>query len=478
MDNLLILLPEMTLLSMACLLLVVDLFLPTSKKVITYLLTQISLIGTAILCWFGVGESASVYAGQFVSDPFSQFLKVVMLGLLVLVLAYSRPYVRDREIVRGEFHLLALFSALGMMILVSSQSLLLLYLGLELLSLPLYALVVLQRQSGVAAEAGLKYFVMGALASGLLLYGMSLVFGITHTLNLHEIAGQLGGFAGTEQFVLEIGLVFMLAGVAFKLGAVPFHMWIPDVYQGAPTSVTLIIATAPKVAAFGMAFRIFAEGFVAYQPMWHDLMLGLAVASLAMGNIVAIAQTNLKRMLGYSTIAHIGFVLFGFLSGSLAGYSASLFYIVAYAIVAAGAFGVITFLSDKGFEAENIADLQGLAVRSPWIAFVMLLILFSLAGVPPMIGFYAKFLILSALVKSGLLWLAVLAVVFSIIGAFYYLRVVKVMYFDPPIERHPVVARGLDVRVMLSINGLAVIGLGILPAPLFVICQTILGALA
>ncbi|MFO1257877.1 MAG: NADH-quinone oxidoreductase subunit NuoN [Gammaproteobacteria bacterium] len=477
MDNLLILFPEMTLLSMACLVLVVDLFLPTSKKVFTYLLTQISLIATAVLCWLGVDQNPSVFQGQFVSDPFSQFLKVVMLGLLVFVLAYSRPYVRDRQIARGEFHLLTLFSALGMMILVSSQSLLLLYLGLELLSLPLYALVVLQRQSGVAAEAGLKYFVMGALASGLLLYGMSLVFGITHTLNLVEIASQLGAFAGTDQFILNVGLVFMLAGVAFKLGAVPFHMWIPDVYQGAPTSVTLIIATAPKVAAFGMAFRIFAEGFVAYQPMWHDLMLGLAVASLAIGNIVAIAQTNLKRMLGYSTIAHIGFVLFGFLSGSLAGYSASLFYIVSYAIVAAGAFGVITILSDKGVEAENIADLRGLAVRSPWIAFLMLLILFSLAGVPPMIGFYAKLVILSALVKSGLLWLAVLAVVFSIIGAFYYLRVVKVMYFDAPTELRPV-RGGAEFRVMLSINGLAVIGLGILPAPLFVICQTILGALA
>jgi NADH-quinone oxidoreductase subunit N len=477
MDNLLILFPEMTLLSLACLVLVVDLFLPTSKKFMTYLLTQASLLLTAFLCWRTMGDSPLIYADQFISDPFSQFLKIVMLGLLVLVLAYSRPYVRDRDIARGEFHLLTLFCALGMMILVSSQSLLLLYLGLELLSLPLYALVVLHRQSGLAAEAGLKYFVMGALASGLLLYGISLVFGITHSLNLHEIAGQLDSFKGTEQFILNVGLVFILAGVSFKLGAVPFHMWIPDVYQGAPTSVTLLIATAPKVAAFGMAFRIFAEGFISFHPMWHDLMLGLAVASLAIGNVVAISQTNIKRMLGYSTIAHVGFVLFGFMSGAAGGYTAALFYMVSYALVAAGAFGVITLLSYKGFEAENIADLKGLAIRSPWVAFLMLLIMFSLAGVPPTVGFYAKFMVLSVLVKSGMLWLAVLAVVFSIIGAFYYLRVIKVMYFDEPTDPYPV-GGSLDVRIILSLNGIAVLGLGILPAPLFVICQTILGGLA
>lgn len=479
--DLFIALPEITLLSLACICLVVDLY--SVNKGITYLFSQFTLIMTAVMCYyFPINNSLiafqstsavqTAFAGHFSADPVAQLLKIFILILMFLVLLYSRSYVRERKIPYGEFHALCLFSTLGMMLLVSAKSMLMIYLGLELLTLPLYALVAFNKESRAAQEAGIKYFVMGALASGMLLYGISLVYGITGSISLNEIAIALKGLEGAQAHVALFAIVFILVGLAFKFGAVPFHMWIPDIYQGAPSNITLLVATAPKVAAFGMAFRLFNDAFPAMAGIWAQLLMIIALLSIALGNIAAIVQTNLKRLLGYSTIAHVGFLLLALMVAPQMGYAVALYYIVVYAFVAACAFGVIILLSQQGIECDKLSDFKGLAQRSPFLAFLMLLVAFSLAGVPPTVGFYAKFMVLNALVDAGLTWLAAFVVLFSIIGAYYYLKIVRTMYFDKPDTPYPI-AGAKDMRAVLSINGLAILAMGVYPAPLFVLCQQV-----
>jgi NADH-quinone oxidoreductase subunit N len=386
------------------------------------------------------------------------------------VLVYARAYNSARGLFRGEFFTLALFATLGMMVMISANHLLTLYLGLELLSLSLYAMVALQRDSVRATEAAMKYFVLGSLASGVLLYGMSMLYGATGTLEITELA-QLSTEGVRAQLVLVFGLVFIVAGLGFKLGAVPFHMWLPDVYQGAPTAVTLFIGSAPKFAAFAIVMRLLAQGLGAEMLVdeWRHMLAVMAILSLVIGNLTAIMQTNLKRMLAYSTISHMGFLLLGVLSGTIDGYGAGMFYVVVYVLMTLGAFGIILLLARSGFEAENLDDYKGLNQRNPWYAFLMLLLMFSMAGIPPTVGFYAKLSVLQAVVHIGMWWIAVIAVIFSLIGAFYYLRIVKLMYFDEPVDAAPVTASG-DVRALLSANGLAVLVLGIAPQPLLVLC--------
>jgi NADH-quinone oxidoreductase subunit N len=373
---------------------------------------------------------------------------------------------------RGEFFALVLFAMLGIMIMISANHFMTLYLGLELLALSLYGLVALQRDSKDATEAAMKYFILGALASGLLLYGMSMLYGATGTLEITKVA-QVIHSGSANKMILVFGLVFIVCGLAFKLGAVPFHMWVPDVYHGAPTAITLLLSSAPKFASFAFIMRLLVTGLGALIVDWQNMLIILAVLSMAIGNVVAIAQTNLKRMLAYSTISHMGFFLIGILSGGLLGYSAAMFYVVAYIIMTLGTFGMILLLSRSGFEAENLDDFKGLNQRSPWLAFVTLLLVFSLAGVPPTVGFYAKLLVFQAAVNAGLLWLAVVAVLFSLIGAYYYLRIVKLMYFDDAIDTNPIKPQ-LDIKIIMAVNGLAVLVFGLLPQPLITLCITAL----
>ena len=487
-------LPEIVLLAGACLLMLVDLRFPGEGRRTSAFLAQAVVATSAaatLLVMFGSmsglplkepGAVAVIYAFNhlFVSDLMSQLLKLACYVSVWLAIVYSRGYLVDRGLMRGEFLALLLFALLGMMLMASANSFITLYLGLELMSLCLYAMVALNRDSAASTEAAMKYFVLGALSSGMLLYGMSMIYGATGTLALGGVAKQLAGIAGhvTEQPFLVFGLVFVVAGIAFKLGVVPFHMWIPDVYHGAPTPVTLVIGTAPKIAAFAMAMRLLVNGMLDLAHDWQQMLVILSVLSMAVGNITAIAQKNLKRMLAYSTIAQMGFMLLGLLSGVVGGnylnaadaYAAAMFYTVTYVLMAAGAFGMLLFLSRKGFDCENLDDLKGLNRRNPWYAFILLLMMFSLAGVPPTVGFYAKLAVLSASVNAGLVWLAVVAVVFSLIGAFYYLRIVKIMYFDDPAPNAPAIEQGAAVRVLMSANGLALLALGLLPQGLMNLC--------
>jgi NADH-quinone oxidoreductase subunit N len=463
--------PELFLLVMACVILIADLFISDDNRVFTYGLTQFTLAGCAVLTFFtGNAEPVYTFSGMFVDDLMADALKLLTCLAVITILVYARAYTSARGMFRGEFFTLALFATLGMMVMISANHLLTLYLGLELLSLSLYAMVALQRDSVQATEAAMKYFVLGALASGMLLYGMSMLYGATGTLEITELA-QLSAEGVRAQAVLVFGVVFIVAGLGFKLGAVPFHMWVPDVYQGAPTAVTLFIGSAPKFAAFAIVMRLLAQalGADALVDEWRQMLLIMAVLSLAIGNLAAIMQTNLKRMLAYSTISHMGFLLLGVLSGTIDGYGASMFYVVVYVLMTLGSFGIILLLSRDGFEAENLDDYKGLNQRSPWYAFLMLLLMFSMAGIPPTVGFYAKLSVLQAVVQIGWWWVAVIAVVFSLIGAFYYLRIVKLMYFDAPLDPAPVTASG-DVRALLSANGLAMLVLGIAPQPLMVLC--------
>ncbi|MGE5523708.1 MAG: NADH-quinone oxidoreductase subunit NuoN [Rhodospirillaceae bacterium] len=463
--------PELFLLLMACVILVADLFVSDENRIVTYGLTQATLIGCAILTYLtATGEPVYTFSGMFVDDLMSDVLKLMTYLGTIVVLVYSRSYLATRDLFRGEFFVLVLFAILGMLIMISANHMLTLYLGLELMSLSLYASVALRRDSSVATEAAMKYFVLGALSSGMLLYGMSMVYGATGTLEITRVAETIAEGAATD-FVLIFGLVFVVAGIGFKLGAVPFHMWIPDVYHGAPTPVTLIVSSAPKFAAFAFIMRLLAQALGAEQLIaeWQQMLVVMAVLSLVIGNITAIAQSNLKRMLAYSTISHMGFVLLGVLAGDIVGYSAGMFYVVVYVLMNIGTFGMILLLSRAGFEAENIDDFKGLNQRSPWYAFMMLLLMFSMTGIPPTVGFYAKVAVLQAVLDAGYLWLAVLAVVMSLVGAFYYLRLVKVMYFDPPVDSAPLTARE-DARVLMSVNGLAMLALGILPQPLMALC--------
>jgi NADH-quinone oxidoreductase subunit N len=434
-------------------------------------LTQFTLAGCALLTFFtGNPEPVYTFSGMFVDDLMADALKLLTCVSVIMVLVYARAYNAARGLFRGEFFTLALFATLGMMVMISANHLLTLYLGLELLSLSLYAMVALQRDSVRATEAAMKYFVLGSLASGVLLYGMSMLYGATGTLEITELA-QLSTEGVRAQLVLVFGLVFIVAGLGFKLGAVPFHMWLPDVYQGAPTAVTLFIASAPKFAAFAIVMRLLAQGLGAEMLVdeWRHMLAVMAILSLVIGNLTAIMQTNLKRMLAFSTISHMGFLLLGVLSGTIDGYGAGMYYVVVYVLMTLGAFGIILLLTRSGFEAENIDDYKGLNQRNPWYAFLMLLLMFSMAGVPPTVGFYAKLSVLQSVVHIGMWWIAVIAVIFSLIGAFYYLRIVKLMYFDEPVDVAPLTASG-DVRALLSVNGLAVLVLGIAPQPLLVLC--------
>jgi NADH-quinone oxidoreductase subunit N len=463
--------PELFLLVMACLILIVDLFVSDDNRIVTYGLTQFTLAGCALLTFFtGNPEPVYTFSGMFVDDLMADALKLLTCVAVIMVLVYARAYNAARGLFRGEFFTLALFATLGMMVMISANHLLTLYLGLELLSLSLYAMVALQRDSVRATEAAMKYFVLGALASGVLLYGMSMLYGATGTLEITELA-QLSTEGVKAQLVLVFGLVFIVAGLGFKLGAVPFHMWVPDVYQGAPTAVTLFIGSAPKFAAFAMVMRLLAQGLGAEMLVdeWRHMLAVMAILSLVIGNLTAIMQTNLKRMLAYSTISHMGFLLLGVLSGTIDGYGAGMFYVVVYVLMTLGSFGIILLLARSGFEAENLDDYKGLNQRNPWYAFLMLLLMFSMAGIPPTVGFYAKLAVLQSVVHIGMWWIAVIAVLFSLIGAFYYLRIVKLMYFDAPVDTAPIAASG-DVRALLSVNGLAVLILGIAPQPLLVLC--------
>ena len=483
-------LPEAILLLGACALMIVDLYVKDAGRRATLWLAQIvlalCLCATLFVLWGSGGRRLLIFYGLFVSDSMGHLLKMVCYLAVSAALVYSRQYLQDRALLRGEFVTLLLFSLLGMMVMISAGSFLTLFLGLELMSLCLYALVALNRDSALSTEAAMKYFVLGALSSGLLLYGMSMIYGATGTLNLYEVAARSARLVGNEsdRVFLVFGLVFVVAGLAFKVGVVPFHMWIPDVYQGAPTAVTLIVGSAPKIAAFAMAVRLLVNGLPDLARDWQQMLALLALASMAIGNITAIAQTNLKRMLAYSTIAHMGFMLLGLLSGVVDGnrlsadgaYSSALFYMIVYVLMSLGAFGVLLYLSRAGFECENLDDVKGLNRTHPWIAFIMLLLMFSLAGIPPTAGFYAKLAVLSAAVDAGQIWLAVAAVILSLIGAFYYLRVVKLMYFDDP--KVPAQVTGsLGFRVALSANGLAMLLFGILPSLLMIPCLEAIKAL-
>jgi NADH-quinone oxidoreductase subunit N len=477
-------LPEIVLLAGACALMIVDLYVKDESRGTSTALAQAVLLGCAFSTIYVLGATGGALAygfnGLYVADVMSHVLKLAAYGAVSLALVYSRQYLLDRGLLRGEFLTLLLFALLGMMVMMSANNFLTVYLGLELLSLCLYAMVALNRDSAASTEAAMKYFVLGALASGLLLYGMSMIYGATGSLQLTEVSRHVAALSrdSTQHAFLVFGLVFVVCGVAFKLGVVPFHMWIPDVYHGAPTAVTLVLGTAPKLAAFAMAMRLLVNGLLELANDWQRMLAVLAVLSMAVGNITAIAQTNLKRMLAYSTIAHMGFMLLGLLSGVVGGnwlnaadaYASALFYVLVYVLMSLGAFGMLLFLSRKGFECENLDDLRGLNRRAPWYAFLLLVMMFSLAGVPPTVGFYAKLVVIQSVVSAGQIWLAVVAVLFSLIGAYYYLRIIKLMYFDDPKDTAPVTTGSGSMRVLISANGLALLALGLLPESLMRIC--------
>jgi NADH-quinone oxidoreductase subunit N len=483
LSNFCAVLPEAILLGCACLVLVADLFLGDGRRALTYGLTLLGLavVGAVAAGPLATGSVQYAFGGMVVTDPMSAALKITAVLATALTLIYAQAYAQKRGMWRGEFFSLALFALLGIMTMISANNLLVIYLGLELQALALYGLVALRRDDRNATEAAMKYFVLGALASGFLLYGMSMIYGATGTLDINAIAHRIGGGQAIHS-VLILGTIFIVAGLAFKLGAVPFHMWVPDVYQGAPTPVTQLLASAPKLAAFAIAFRLLVEGLPQLAVDWQRMLACIAIASLAVGNVTAVAQTNLKRMLGYSTIGQMGFLLLALLAGVVGGntaitagaYGAAMFYVITYALATAGCFGIILLLTREGFESEQIADLRGLAKRSPWYAFVMTLLMLSLAGLPPTVGFTAKFVVLQALVSDGgsasMYAVAVAAVLFSLVGAFYYLRVVKTMWFDEGTDTSTITA-GVDVRIALTANGVALLVLGIVPQGLLALCN-------
>ncbi len=474
--------PEIVLLVLACVIALVDLGVKSANRTTTYVLTFLTLVLVAVMqAEYAIsGLNQYGFSKLVISDQMGNWLKCFATLAVLVTLVYSRPYARERDMLRGgEMFTLSMFGLLGMFIMIGGNNFLVLYMGLELLTLSSYALVALRRDSEVASEAAMKYFVLGAMASGFLLYGMSMMYGATGTLDVNEVAQAIASGQIRHQ-VLVFGLVFIVAGLAFKLGVVPFHMWIPDVYQGAPTAVTLLIGAAPKLAAFGIVIRLLVEGLLPLALDWQQMLMLLAIGSLLVGNFAAIVQTNLKRMLAFSTISQMGFVLLGMMSGVINGnsistadaYGSAMFYVVTYVLTTLASFGIILLLSRKGFESEEIADFAGLNQRSPLYAAVMSVCMFSLAGIPPMVGFYAKLSVLQALIASGQaahIWLAVFAVMMSLVGAFYYLRVVKLMYFDEPVHTAPIEAP-MDIRVVLTINGALVLLLGLLPGSLMALC--------
>ncbi len=462
---------EIFMLIMACVVLVSDLFVKDKQHTLTYWLSQGALIGAFYITLGQFGNEPIVaYAGTFVVDDMAIILKLAIFAIGFLALLYSRPYINNREILRGEYYMLIIFAVLGSSILVSAHSFLTIYLGLELLSLSSYALVASYRDSKLASEAAIKYFIMGAVASGFLLYGMSLVYGTTGSIDISVVAQAIAD-SPENNMIFAFGLVFMVSGLAFKMGAVPFHMWIPDVYQGAPTSVTAFIGSVPKIATFGMLMRLLTEAMPGLQSHWMMMLIILSVLSMGLGNITAIVQSNIKRLLAYSAIAHVGYFLLGIVAGTAEGYSASMFYILVYALTTMAGFGMIIFMSRAGFECDTLEDFKGLWQRSPWFALMMLMTIMSMAGVPPFIGFWPKLEVIMAVINAdnGLMWLAITAMVFSIVGAFVYLRIAKVIFFDKPDDETPLEA-GMDMKVALSINGLAMIGLGLFPSVILTYC--------
>ncbi|MCO7398252.1 NADH-quinone oxidoreductase subunit NuoN [Stenotrophomonas maltophilia] len=468
--------PELVLIGSAFALMILDLFVSERNKIVTHLFSVAALAVVLFMLATGVGGQGEVFHGMFVRDTAADVMKTGIVLLSGLTLVYGWRYLRDRNLFQGEIPVLILFGTAGMMILVSAGSLLMVYLGLELLALCSYALVASNRDSGLASEAAMKYIVLGSLASGLLLYGMSLIYGATGSLHLDVIRDAVPH--SEERVLLITGAVFMIAGVAFKLGAAPFHMWLPDVYQGAPAPIALFISSAPKLAAFGMAYRLLEMGVGPLSTELQLLIAGLAAVSLVIGNLMAIAQSNLKRMLAFSTVSHIGFLLMGIAGGGSQGYAAALFYALAYAIMSTAAFGAIIALSRAGFEAENIEDFKGLNARNPWMAGLVLCIMASLAGIPPFLGFWTKLAVLGAAVNGGLLWLAILGVLCAVVGCFYYLRVIKVMYFDEPVGE--AIPRGNDrvLGLVLGVNALALLALGLAWNPIMVWCQQAFAHLA
>ncbi len=469
--QLLPLIPELVLVGAAFGLLMLDLFLKDSQRVFTHVLSVLALLLVAglIACGVGVGDDTSVLNNMFVRDTMADVLKISTCLISAVALLFVWPYLRERGLYKGEVSVLVLFAVLGMLLLISAGSLIMVYLGLELLALSSYALVAVDRDSKLASEAAMKYFVLGALASGLLLYGMSLVYGATGSLDLATIRETAPGVA--QPMLLLTGVVFMIAGIAFKFGAAPFHMWLPDVYHGAPTPITLFIGSAPKLAAFAMVVRLLGFGASPLAAQWQPMLAVLAALSLVLGNVIALMQTNLKRMLAYSTISHVGFLFLGLAGGGAEGYAASMFYAISYALMATAAFGVIVLLSRRGFEADNIDDFKGLNARDPWSAGMVLCVMASLAGIPPFLGFWAKLAVLRAAIHGGMLWLAIVGVVFAVIGAFYYLRVIKVMYFDEPVGE-PVLPRDDRLlRLVFAVNALGLLVLGMFWSPLMAWCQ-------
>lgn len=469
MTDLGLIIPEASLLALACCVLLIDVYRGAGSNAATFWAAIISILvvlsQTAL--YFPDGSTTAFY-GAIKLDAMGTVLKAFVLVLVLLSFFYARDYFDKRGEQVSEYYILSLFGTIGMLVLISANSLLTIYLGLELLSLSLYSMVAMRRDSADSAEAAMKYFILGALASGMLLYGISILYGVGGTLQLDELVARTE-VSGQERTLMVFGLVFVIVGIAFKLGVVPFHMWLPDVYQGASTPVTLFIGTAPKIAAFAMAIRLLADGLQGLAEEWHAMLIILSVLSMGIGNVVAIAQTNIKRMLAYSTIAHMGFLLLGIITARNSGYAASMFYVIVYALMSMGAFGTVILLTRSNLDADKIADFSGLAKRSPWFAFIMLVLMFAMAGVPPFAGFWAKWYVLKEVVAAGHVWLAGVAVAFSIVGAYYYLRIIKVMYFDQPSDTEALEA-SQDMKLVLSVNGLAIFLMGLLPGALMSIC--------
>ena len=470
LENIHLALPEMVVLTTACLALLADLFFRHKYKSIAFYIACTGLFLAGCVSYLYIGSfKVIILNGLFISDDVAHLMKLFVYITVLLSFIYSRSYIDERQMPAGDYYVLGLFSTIGMMILISDHSLLTIYLGLELMSLPLYAMTAIRRTDSDASEAAMKYFIMGAIASGMLLYGISLVYGATGKLDLLEVANVIASGAQQQNLLLVFATVFILAGVGFKLAAVPFHMWAPDVYQGAPSSVTLFISTAPKIAAMAMAFRLLTIGLIDITMQWQQIILVMSLLSAGIGNLLAVVQNSIKRLFAYSAISHIGFALFGLLAANAAGYSAALYYILVYSLMSAAAFGLIVLLSNNGMEIDSVDDLKGLSKRSPWLAFLMLVVMFSMAGVPPTVGFFTKLLVLKALVDVHLTWVAILGLLFTVMGAYYYIRIVRLMYFDQPIHSEPLVISKAN-NLFYSINCLSLLYLGIFPGALIAAC--------
>jgi NADH-quinone oxidoreductase subunit N len=477
MPNFLLVAPEIFVFSMACTILLIDLFLSDERRYISYGLSLLTLVGAAFLSWMGLSvEAEQAFSGMFIHDQMSSILKLVIYLVIFFVFTYSREYLTARGMFRGEYFVLGLFGVVGMMVMASAGHFLSLYMGLELMSLCLYAMTAMQRDSAIATEAAMKYFILGALASGMLLYGMSMLYGVTGSLNIAEVQAAVANLDINQNMPLVLGLVFIVVALAFKLGAVPFHMWVPDVYHGAPTAVTAYIGSAPKLAAFAMVMRLLVGGLSDLVADWQSMLIILAILSMGAGNLMAIAQTNIKRMLAYSAISHMGFFLLGIIAAGPDGYSSSMTYVLFYVVMSMGAFGVIMLLSRNGHEAEQLDDFKGLNQRRPWYAFVMLVLMFSMAGVPPTAGFYAKLMVIQSVIGADMLWLAIVAVLFAVIGVFYYLRIVKLMYFDDASDTAEIKPRPA-FSVLLSANAIALLVAMLWAGSVTELCRTAIAAL-